>query len=93
MSQHTADLAAALASMSGLELLRAMTALPDPPPTIGGLLGFEVEEVEHGRVSFSLTALGTVIHGGRSTATAKGRVHDDAGRLVAHATTTCIILR
>ncbi len=153
MSQHTADLAAALATMSGLDLLRAMTALPDPPPTIGGLLGFETDEVEHGRVSFSLitrpdfanplgkvhggicatlldsvmgcavhstleagvgystlelktnylrpvstdgvrlTALGTVIHSGRSTATAEGRVHDDAGRLVAHATTTCIILR
>ncbi|WP_018179155.1 PaaI family thioesterase [Jongsikchunia kroppenstedtii] len=39
-----------------------------------------------------LTATGTTIHVGRSTATAEGRVVDDNGRLVAHATTTCIIL-
>lgn len=40
-----------------------------------------------------LTATGTIIHGGRSTATAEGRVVDDVGRLVAHATTTCLIYR
>ncbi|GGC54939.1 PaaI family thioesterase [Hoyosella rhizosphaerae] len=38
-----------------------------------------------------LTGTGTVIHRGRSTATAEGTVHDDQGRLVAHATTTCLI--
>jgi uncharacterized protein (TIGR00369 family) len=40
-----------------------------------------------------LTAIGRIIHVGRSTATAEGRVQYDDGRLVAHATTTCIILR
>ncbi len=40
-----------------------------------------------------LTAVGTVIHCGKSTATAEGRVHDDQGNLVAHATTTCMIYR
>ncbi|WP_405160982.1 PaaI family thioesterase [Nocardia sp. NBC_01499] len=40
-----------------------------------------------------LTATGTTIHVGRSTATAEGRVVDEQGRLVAHATTTCVILR
>lgn len=40
-----------------------------------------------------LTATGTVVHEGRTTATAEGRVVDQAGRLVAHGTTTCIILR
>jgi uncharacterized protein (TIGR00369 family) len=40
-----------------------------------------------------LTATGTTIHVGRTTATAEGRVVDDQGRLVAHATTTCVILR
>ncbi|WP_276319338.1 hypothetical protein [Streptomyces griseoviridis] len=30
---------------------------------------------------------------GRSTATAEGRVHDENGKLIAHATTTCLILR
>lgn len=39
-----------------------------------------------------LTATGTTIHVGRTTATAEGKVVDDDGRLVAHATTTCIIL-
>ncbi|WP_067835628.1 PaaI family thioesterase [Nocardia lijiangensis] len=40
-----------------------------------------------------LTATGTTIHVGRTTATAEGRVLDDQGRLVAHATTTCVIFR
>jgi uncharacterized protein (TIGR00369 family) len=40
----------------------------------------------------TLTATGTVVHSGRRTATAEGRVVDQDGKLVAHATTTCIIL-
>jgi uncharacterized protein (TIGR00369 family) len=40
-----------------------------------------------------LTATGTTIHVGRTTATAEGRVIDEQGRLVAHGTTTCIIQR
>ena len=40
-----------------------------------------------------LTATGTVIHAGRRVATAEGRVVDDRDRLIAHATTTCMILR
>lgn len=40
----------------------------------------------------TLTATGTVIHAGRRQATAEGRLTDDAGRLLATATTTCIIL-
>jgi acyl-CoA thioesterase len=40
-----------------------------------------------------LTATGTTIHVGRTTATAEGRVVDGQGRLVAHATTTCVIFR
>ena len=41
----------------------------------------------------TLTATGTVIHSGRRIATAEGRVLDEHGKLIAHATTTCIILR
>jgi uncharacterized protein (TIGR00369 family) len=41
----------------------------------------------------TLTAEGTVIHTGRTTATAEGKVVDEQGRLVAHATTTCMILQ
>ncbi|WP_326779280.1 PaaI family thioesterase [Streptomyces sp. NBC_01445] len=40
-----------------------------------------------------LTASGTVIHAGRRTATAEGKVVDDNGKLIAHATTTCLILQ
>ncbi|MFI9401240.1 PaaI family thioesterase [Nocardia sp. NPDC052316] len=40
-----------------------------------------------------LIATGTTIHVGRTTATAEGRVVDEQGRLVAHATTTCVIFR
>jgi uncharacterized protein (TIGR00369 family) len=39
-----------------------------------------------------VTATGEVIHVGRSTATAEGRIMDGQGRLLAHATTTCMIL-
>jgi uncharacterized protein (TIGR00369 family) len=35
---------------------------------------------------------GTVIHLGRTIATAEGRVMDQSGRLVAHATTTCLVV-
>ncbi|MFD6275080.1 PaaI family thioesterase [Streptomyces sp. NPDC060209] len=40
----------------------------------------------------TLTATGTVIHAGRTTATAEGKVLDERGKLIAHATTTCIVL-
>lgn len=39
-----------------------------------------------------LTAAGTVVHRGRRVATAEGRVTDEQGRLVAHATTTCMVM-
>jgi uncharacterized protein (TIGR00369 family) len=35
---------------------------------------------------------GTVVHAGRRTATAEGRVLDENGKLIAHGTTTCLIL-
>jgi uncharacterized protein (TIGR00369 family) len=34
-----------------------------------------------------------IIHLGGRTATAEGRITDEAGKLYAHGTTTCIILR
>lgn len=39
----------------------------------------------------TLTGTGSIIHVGRSTATAEGKVHDPDGKLVAHGTTTCMI--
>lgn len=38
-----------------------------------------------------LVCEGTVVHLGRRVATAEGRITDQAGRLVAHGTTTCMI--
>jgi uncharacterized protein (TIGR00369 family) len=37
-------------------------------------------------------AVGTVVHRGRRLATAEGRLLDERGKLVAHATTSCMIL-
>jgi uncharacterized protein (TIGR00369 family) len=45
--------------------------------------------VETGRIR----AEGTVVHVGGGTATAEGRILDEAGRLYAHGTTTCFIMR
>lgn len=39
-----------------------------------------------------LRAIGKVVHGGKTTATAEARLEDASGALYAHATTTCIIL-
>ena len=41
----------------------------------------------------TLTCVGEVIHVGGRVATAEGRVTDSAGKLLAHATTTCMIFR
>lgn len=40
-----------------------------------------------------LTATGTTINVGGRIATAEGRIVDETGRLVAHATTTCLVNR
>lgn len=40
-----------------------------------------------------LRAIGKVVHSGSRIATAEGRLEDLQGRLYAHATTTCIILK
>jgi uncharacterized protein (TIGR00369 family) len=40
-----------------------------------------------------LRAEARLIHAGRGTAVAEGRLVDEAGKLYAHATTTCMILR
>ena len=46
-----------------------------------------------GKDAGPLRAEARVIHAGRSTAVAEGRLVDAAGTLYAHATTTCMILR
>jgi uncharacterized protein (TIGR00369 family) len=40
----------------------------------------------------TIRAEGTVVNAGRRVGTAEGRVTDASGKLLAHATTTCLIL-
>ena len=40
-----------------------------------------------------LRAEGSVVHRGTTTATAEARLIDEAGKLYAHATSTCLVLR
>lgn len=40
-----------------------------------------------------LRAIGRLVHPGRTIATAEGRVEDESGRLYAHGSTTCMIMR
>jgi uncharacterized protein (TIGR00369 family) len=40
-----------------------------------------------------LRAIGKVVHLGSRVATAEGRLVDASGKLYAHATTTCMVLR
>jgi uncharacterized protein (TIGR00369 family) len=142
----------AAATMSGIEILRAVRDGGLPRPPISALLGFAMSVVEEGRVVFvseptlqhynplgsvhggfiatlldsamgcavhsllnagvhyttvelkvnylraltetsgPIEAEGTVIHKGRTIATADGRLTDVEGRLYAHATTTCLIM-
>jgi uncharacterized protein (TIGR00369 family) len=137
--------------LSGLDFLRAMKAGELPPPPLGVLLGFEIDEVEPGRVVFGLqpgehhynpnqvvhggvaaalldtvtgcavttllpfgatcatlelkanyirsltsssprlTAEGTVLHLGRRSALAEGKLLLPDGKLVAHATATMML--
>jgi uncharacterized protein (TIGR00369 family) len=46
-----------------------------------------------GRDTPMLRAEGKLVHCGKSTAVAEGRIVDDAGKLYAFATTTCMLLR
>ena len=39
-----------------------------------------------------IRAIGKIVHMGRQTATAEGRIEDSQGKLYAHGTTTCLIL-
>ncbi|WP_234306970.1 PaaI family thioesterase [Streptomyces sp. NRRL F-2890] len=57
-------------------------------------LELKVNYIRAGRTDGqTLTARGSVLHAGRRTATAEGQVLDERGKLIAHATTTCMVLR
>jgi uncharacterized protein (TIGR00369 family) len=139
-------------SMPGLEFLEAIRDGDIPPAPIQRLLGFDLTEVEQGRVVFSaepgeqhynpigvvhgglaatlldsalgacvhstleegqgyttletkfnlvravtaetgtIRAEGRVLHRGRQVATSEADLRDDDGRLLAHATSTCMVI-
>jgi uncharacterized protein (TIGR00369 family) len=146
-----ADAAASVDEIDGLEFLNRIRAGRIPPPPMVVLLGFDIVEIERGRVVFGaiptrahynpagavhggyaatmldsamtcavqstlapglacttvdlnihytrsanegtglLRAEGRIVHAGRQIATAEGRVTDPEGRVIAHATTSCLI--
>ncbi|MFI8966077.1 PaaI family thioesterase [Streptomyces sp. NPDC053493] len=149
--QDPAATAGAASTMAGLDFLRELVAGRRPGPPIGALLGFGLEEVEHGRAVFvfepgeehynpigsvhggvyatlldsaagcavhttlpqgmaytsldlstrflrpitldtgKVRAIGTVLSQGRRTALAEAGLYDDQDRLLAHATSTCML--
>ncbi|MDA5194593.1 PaaI family thioesterase [Govanella unica] len=140
-----------LRDLDGLDFLRGIMAGQYPVPPIATLLGFELSEVEDGRVVFSgiptlahynplgsvhggyfatlldscmacavqsklkagygyttlefkinlvramtektgrIYAEGRSLHTGRQVATSEGILRDEAGRIYAHGTTTCLV--
>ena len=150
---NAAALAAVGVELDGLAFLRRIASGELPPPPMATLLGFDIAELEEGRVTFSCTpaeqhynpigmvhgglamtlldsamgcavhstlpagsayttlevktnfvralnagtgrvlATGEVLHRGSRVATAEGRiVAEDSGKLLAHASTTCLIM-
>ncbi len=142
----------AATTLTGVEYLRAMACGDAPPPPLALLMGFNLDEIEEGRVTMSvlpaeyhyyprgvvhgglaatlfdsalgcavqsllrpahaaptlqlqtnfvrpitiatgkLTCTGEVVHFGKKTATAEGRLTDASGKLYAHATGTFMIV-
>src|SRR5229473_3432360 len=78
-----------MASMSGLDFVRAIFArrLPEPP-IMQTVEPFDCT-VEPGAVM--IHSEGRVLNAGRRVATAEARITDANDRLLAHATTTCLV--
>ena len=73
-----------LAQLDGLTALRAMIAGELPPPPIATLLGFELVEVEHGRVVFAA-------HPGEEHYNPIGMVHGGLAATLIDSATGCAV--
>lgn len=66
--------------------------------TLGAGVGYTTLEIKVNYIrsaaleGTTLTGEGKTIHVGRRTATAEGEVRDQNGRLIAHGTTTCLVI-
>ena len=80
--------------MTGLELLQAIIRGEHPTAPIQTTLEFKVNLVKAITVATGrIVAEGRIVHRGSRVATAEGRLTAAAdGTLLAHATTTCIVL-
>ena len=56
-------------------------------------LEFKVNLMRENPIGCNVVAVGQVVHSGRSTAVAEGRIADDMGRVYATGSTTCMIFR
>ena len=87
--QDPLSVAAAGAQMKGIDYMRALAAGELPPPPIAVLMRMQPVELEPERVR----ADAEVLYRGRRQATAQAKLTDAAGgKLLAHATATCMIL-
>lgn len=85
---HGGIIATLLDSALGCAVLSVL-----PPDTAYTTLGLEVKYLRSVPLDAGeLVATGTVVHAGRRQATAEGRLTDRDGRLLATATTTCLVI-
>ncbi|TGN39126.1 PaaI family thioesterase [Marinobacter confluentis] len=87
-------------SMSGLEQMSLLAAGKVPPPSIAlmpgesyGTVDLSVKLVRPIPTGVRLRGEGKLMNLSRSVAISQGRIVDDSGKLYAHATCTCMILR
>jgi uncharacterized protein (TIGR00369 family) len=85
---HGAFAAAVLDSAMGLAVLTRL-----PAGTGHTTVEFKLSFIRPLRAGVEVRGEGRVLHSGRSLATADGRLLGPDGKLLAHATTTCMILR
>lgn len=63
-----------------------------PARTAYSTAEFKISFIRKVEPGAALTAVGTVLSAGRRLATAEGFLRDEEGRLLAHGTTTCVLL-
>lgn len=93
--------AKAAQELAGLDFFAQLSNGMWPPPPINATTGIALVEVGDGRAVFELEPAewhynpiceGRVVSIGRRTATAEAQITDQAGRVIGHAVTTCLLM-